>query len=155
MLLIQYTGMLKGLFRILAHATYSTYMNVKGIVKNISPSYLFTGLGIRSSVFWVNRLFFAKKWATWAICSYCSFMVSDLSDSLTSLIKKKEMGRIAFLKKLTKHVPKNTILVKFFWANRSFFVSKRANEQFAQKNECFAHLLIYHERPERIALSRY
>ena len=34
--------MLKGLLRILAHATYSAYMNVKVIVKNISPYYLFS-----------------------------------------------------------------------------------------------------------------
>ena len=31
------------------------------------------------------------------------------------------------------------------------FVSKRANEGFAKKNERFAHSLIYHKRPERIA----
>ena len=31
-------------------------------------------------------------WATWAICSHCSILVSDLSDSLTSLIKKEGMS---------------------------------------------------------------
>ena len=42
-----------------------------------------------------------------------------------------------------------------FGSNRSFFVSERANERFAQKNKCFAHLLIYHELPERIAHGRF
>ena len=32
-------------------------------------------------------------------------------------------------------------------------MSKRANERFTQKNERFAHTLIYHEHPERIAHS--
>ena len=61
-----------------------------------------SGLGIRSSVFWANHLFFVKKWATWAIRSKKerfahllifgeqperfahghSFLVSDLSESL-------------------------------------------------------------------------
>ena len=38
-----------------------------------------------------------------------------------------------------------------FWANHSFFEKKWANERFVQKNEWFAHLLIFGERPERIA----
>ena len=70
----------------------------------------------------------------------CSFLVSDLSDllkslilmsdlrySLTSLNKKEGMSEsLGFLtyKKRTK----NTILVKKKLANCSFFVSKRANE---------------------------
>ena len=67
----------------------------------INPNLLicrtFAGLGIRSSVFWANCSFFAKKWANewfaqsnerfahslifgegpeqWAICSHCSFLV--------------------------------------------------------------------------------
>ena len=45
------------------------------------------------------------------------------------------------------------ILVKKIWANRLLFVSKRTNEQFAQKIEWFARLLIYHEWPKRIAHS--
>ena len=73
-----------------------------------------TGLGIRSSVFWANRSFFAQKWAiaiahflwatwanfwwvTWAICSHHSFLVSDLSYSLT---KKEGMSdSLIFLNK--------------------------------------------------------
>ena len=38
------------------------------------------------------------------------------------------------------NIPKNTILVNFFLANCSFFVSKKANEQFAQKK---SNLLIH------------
>ena len=37
------------------------------------------------------------------------------------------------------------------FANRSFFVSKKANEKFAKKYELFANSIVYHERPERIA----
>ena len=65
----------------------------------------------------------------------------------------------------------------YFRANRSFFVQKRANERFAQKNEQFTHSLIFvelierfphiahflwatwanpsSERPERIPLSQF
>ena len=35
-----------------------------------------------------------------------------------------------------------------FWANRSFFAQKWANEQFAQRNDWFTHSLIFGERPE-------
>ena len=98
----------------------------------------FTHLIIRS--FW---------WGTWAIHSHLSFWVSDLSNLLTSLIKK-----------LQKNIQKNMILVKLFWANHSFFVIERPKMRFAQKNERFAHLswvtwvnrsqlLICNERPER------
>ena len=75
------------------------------VVTFYSKSSLSAGLGIRSLVFWVNRLFFAKKWvnnermskrATWAnhaqslICHEWperfphsrSFVMSDLSESL-------------------------------------------------------------------------
>ena len=37
-------------------------------------------------------------WATWAIRSHCSFLVSDLSDSLTLLIKKREWANHSFFK---------------------------------------------------------
>ena len=39
-------------------------------------------------------------WATWVICSHCSFLVSDLSNSLTSLTKKEGMSK--FFKNLQK-----------------------------------------------------
>ena len=75
----------------------------------------------------------ANFWcATWAIHSHRSFLVSDLSDLLTSVIKKEGMSKLlVFFFLRTKNIPKNTILVKCF--------------------ERIAHLLIYHERPERIA----
>ena len=38
-----------------------------------------------------------------------------------------------------------------FQANRSIFVQKLANEQFAQNNERFTHSLLFGERPERFA----
>ena len=60
------------------------------------------GLGIRSLVFCANHSCFANNWAnepfahfwwaTWTICSHSSFLVSDLSDSLPSLIKKEGMS---------------------------------------------------------------
>ena len=42
-----------------------------------------------------------------------SFLVSDLSDSLTSLIKKEGTSKWLVFKKLSKNVQKNMILVKF------------------------------------------
>ena len=42
-----------------------------------------------------------------------SFLVSDLSDSLTSLIKKEGTSKWLVFKKLAKNVQKNMILVKF------------------------------------------
>ena len=41
-----------------------------------------------------------------------------------------------------------------FWANRSFFAKKWANEWFPQKNKWFAHSLTFGEQPERIAHGR-
>ena len=80
---------------------------------------------------------------------------SDLSASLASLIKKEGMSEsLIFFKnfqKLLKNRNKKYNFCQIFWANRSFYVSERANERFAQKNEWFAHSLIYHERPEGIA----
>ena len=45
------------------------------------------------------------------------------------------------------------ILNKKNWANCSFFMSKRAKERMAQKNESFTNSLIYHEGDEQIAYS--
>ena len=107
----------------------------------------------------------------------CSFLVSDFSDSLmvaqfwwvTSanrswlLILKEGTSKKRFLlKKRTKNVRKNTILVIIVWANRSFLWVK---ERFTYKKwgiPSFAHLswatwanrswlLICHERPEWFA----
>ena len=58
---------------------------------------------------------FANFWgATWAIRSHPSFLVSDLSDPLTSLIKKEGMSESLGFFKRTKNLTKNTIFVKFF-----------------------------------------
>ena len=73
-------------------------------------------------------------WVTWAIRSHRSFLVSDLSDLLTSLIKKGVMSESLIFFKRTKNVLKIQLLSNFF--------------------EQIAHSLIYHERPERIAHSR-
>ena len=67
---------------------------------------------------WVIHSFTHFGWATWAIRSHFSFLVSEMSKSLVFV-------------KLTKTVPKNMILVNFFWANRLFFVSEWVNERFA------------------------
>ena len=134
-----------------------------------------------------KSIIFCEKISEWAISSkkrairskkrgICSFLVSDLSDLLTSLIfserpKKREwMNSLFLFKKRTKIVPKNTILVKFVWANCLFFVIKAANEQFTQKKVkwaicSFPHLswatwvnrsrsLICHEQPEQFAQGR-
>ena len=50
--------------------------------------------------------------------------------------------------KLTKNVPTNMILFNFF-CKLLVFVSKRAIERIAQKNERFAHFLFNHEQPEQ------
>ena len=123
---------------------------------------------------WTIHSFALLGWATWAIRAWSlifgegperiahghSFLVSKLSnlltllifgdylsDLLTSLIIKREWVNRSVFFKHTKNIQKNTILVKFFWANCSFFVSNRANERFA-------HFLIYHERPEQITHGR-
>ena len=67
-------------------------------------------------------------WATWAIHSHHS-------------LKKREWVNCSF-----KKPTKNTILVKFFWVNRSFLWAKERMSNSLRKNEQFAHLVIYHER---------
>ena len=123
---------------------------------------------------WTIHSFALLGWATWAIRAWSlifgegpeqiahghSFLVSKLSNLLTllffgdylsnlltSLIIKREWVNRSVFFKHTKNIQKNTIVVKFFWANCSFFVINRANERFA-------HFLIYHERPEQITHGR-
>ena len=119
------------------------------------------GLGIRSLVFCANHSCFANKWAnepfahfwwaTWTICSHSSFLVSDLSDSLPSLIKKEGMSESQiFLNKKKNYIKhtKNKILdfsAKIFWANRSFDHLSWA---------ICSRLFICLEWPERFAYSR-
>ena len=72
-------------------------------------------------------------WETWAIHSHRS-------------LKKRDWANRSFFyktyKKCTRNVPKNTILVKFFWSNCSFFVSERANERFAKKKLIHSFIVI-------------
>ena len=62
------------------------------------------GLGIRSLVFWAKSSFFAKKWANEQFAQKTSdslihsFFMSDLSDLLTSLIKKEGMSESLIFK---------------------------------------------------------
>ena len=72
--------------------------------------------------------------SAWAIRSHRSFLVSDLSDLLTSLIKKREWANRSFFKKQKPYIKHTKNILKFF--------------------EQITHLLIYHERPERITHSR-
>ena len=76
-----------------------------------------------------------------------SFLVSNLSNLLTSLIKKEEMSKsLVFFQKPTK----KNILVKFCWAN-SFFCELKSKWAICYEKK--SNLLIYHEQPEQIAHS--
>ena len=55
------------------------------------------------------------------------------------------------LAKRTKNLPKNMILVKIIELIDHFLCAKERMSNLLRKNDRFAHLLIYHERPERIA----
>ena len=55
------------------------------------------------------------------------------------------------LAKCTKNLPKNMILVKIIELIDHFLCTKEQMINLLRKNERFAHFLIYHERPERIA----
>ena len=77
----------------------------------------FAGLGIRASIFWA---FFAQKWANerfaqkndlltiahflWATWANRSFLVSDLSNSLTSLTKKEKMSDLLIFSKTKSYI---------------------------------------------------
>ena len=63
-----------------------------------------------------------------------SFVMSGLSDSLTSLFKKEGMSESLRIFKLTKKCTKNMILFNFF-SKSLVFVSKRAIERFAKKKQ--------------------
>ena len=88
---------------------------------------------------------FCEKTSQWAIrlkkraiCSHRSFLVSDLSDSLISLIKKEGMSELLFFFKLTKQRKKSTKKYDFsqiFKSGSLVFVSLFWHEQL----ERFAH----------------
>ena len=118
-------------------------LNPSFLVSNLSDSLMVAHFWWAT---WANRLCSLNFWwATWAIGSHRLFLVSDLSDSLTSLIKKEGMSKSLIFsktyKKMLKSLPKNMILVKNFQRIARFFVRERVNEQFAPENEWFAHLL--------------
>ena len=100
-------------------------------------------------------------WATWAIRSHSSFLVSNLSDLLTSLLKKREGANRSFfkIKKPIWNILKNKILTKSFWANCSFIMSDLsesltvAHLSWAPWAIC-SRSLFWYEQPERFAHSR-
>ena len=116
-----------------------------------------------------------SKWAnflraTWAICSHRSFLVSDPSNSLTSLIKKEGMSESLVFFKLTRNVQKSTKKYNFsqiFLSVLLVFCEGKSEWAISSKKQVvpsFAHLLwaiyanrsqllICHEWPERFAQS--
>ena len=90
-------------------------------------------------------------WATWAICSHCSFLVSDLSNSLTSLLKKEVMCKsLVFYLNVQKTYQKIWFynFSQIFWANRSF--AHLSWETWANRSQS----LIFQKQPEQFAHSR-
>ena len=83
-------------------------------------------------------------WATWAIRSHGSFLVSDLSDALTSLIKKEGMSKLLVFILLQETPQKYNFSQVFLamskWANsqllfeRSEWMSKWALSEFSALN---------------------
>ena len=84
-----------------------------------------------------------------------SFVMSDLSNSLTSLFKNEGMSELLTIFKLPKKCTKNMILFKFFLVNCLFLWVKERFSNLLKKTKGFAHLLFYNEWPEQIARSRY
>ena len=108
-----------------------------------------------NQIFFSESSGFCERKSEWAIRSkktrnslICSFLWATWA---TSLIEKEGISKSHVLKNLQKNVLTKFHFSQICWANRLLFVSKRANERFAQKNEQFAHLLVYNERLERIA----
>ena len=98
------------------------------LVSNLSNLLKVTHFGERPEQFAHIAYFW---WGAWAICSYRSIKKRELANRL----KKKTY------KKPTKKYDFSQIL--FFWANCTFFVSKRAYNQIVQKKwaiRSFAHL---------------
>ena len=146
---------------------WSAVLRQLGILKFSHIDKMFSGLGICSSVFWRIARFLWKNermsdslkklairsnthfwWATWVILLHRLFLVSDLSDSLTSLIKIEGMSESLGIFLSVQKRTKNTIFIKFFRANRSF-----AHLSWATWAIC-SQALFWHEQPERFAHSR-
>ena len=87
----------------------------------------------------------------WANSQPCSFVMSDLSDSLTSLFKREGMSESLIflnLQKTFKKRTKNTIFSKFVeWITRFLWVKGQMSNS-PQKQAICSRLLFCHERPE-------
>ena len=95
-------------------------------MKPFLPVHIGPGLGISSSFFWVNRYFFAKKWAIHSKKqAICSFLVSDLSKLLTIasflVIDLSDLLTVALLSWVTWAIRSHRSLKKRDWENRWFF----------------------------------
>ena len=92
-------------FKVLLQPKNSTWVKITYICKILFPCLcecsFKAGLGIRSFDFWANRSFFAKKWANERFTQKLSnsfirsFLVSKMSDSLTSFISSERPKQIA------------------------------------------------------------
>ena len=126
---------------------------------------------------WPIRLFAHFWWATWEICSWLfihskqpegiahgrSFVLSDLSDSLT-LLRRHEQN-ICFLKNFQKNCQNiqkiwfcsNSFegIAHFLWEKRKWAICLKKKKWFAHLSWVNwanrSHLLICHERPEGYA----
>ena len=88
--------------------------------------------------------------ATWAICSHRSFLVSDLSDLLTSLIKKGGVSEL-----LVSFKTFFLRIARFLWAKERMSdllkkTSSLAHLSWANRSQAF----ICDEQPKRFAHSR-
>ena len=130
----------------------------------------FAGLGIRASIFWANRAFFAQKWANerfaqkndlltiahflWATWANRSFLVSDLSNSLTSLTKKEKMSDLLIFSKTKsyiKHIKK--VKKQDFRFFKPTYFERSAHFSWATW-AIHSRSLISSEQPERFTHSR-
>ena len=143
---------------------------------------MIAGLGIHSSNFGANCLFFAKKVSKWGMGSIrewfahslifgklpewfahnCSFLLSDLSESLTVTLlswetwairslRSEEMSK-SFSSFFTVKTYKKYNFFRVFWSKSLIFWwahKKRSN--LLNKTEWFAHMLICTEQPAQIA----
>ena len=108
---------------------------------------------------WAIRSFAHFWWETWALRSRLLIPTEqpeqivhrrsfDLSDSLTVLRRNERIFcLLKTSKKTVKNVPKYDFF-EFFWANCSFFVSKKINERLLKKP---SNSLICPEQPQQIA----
>ena len=108
-------------------------------------------------------------WATWAICSHRSSLVSNLNVCSHRSLKKGEWAKRSFFSTYKKHTKsvKKYDFSQIFWVNCSFLLIERANEWFAQRRRAICSFtllswatwanrswsLFWHERPEQFVYS--